>query len=325
MPHAGPFGVPPQLPGCCTVAARCGEWTAPPPPRRLLVKPWHQQLPLGSCAVRINESVGCSLWSKRTCKPHIHDGPRAIYAGHGGRGLVWPPVQAPRPPRAPLAPPSPSWGPLPAAGSDCSTCEPLAARGGACAAMDAGWAPAVDGRAPLAVRQPQLRHLSPRLPLPTPLSRPWPATQPAPPPPAQAAAQASPQLPQEAPHIPRPFLPEAGACLFALLIQVTIWCSTAFSGLPVRGHLHQALICAGFCFCYWIARHARYTQSRFWQRHRWAGGAGVSGHVKSACHCASCAPACHCATNCATSTPLWSVPRCGRPAWPLALPPAHPD
>lgn len=111
MPHAGPFGVPPQLPGCCTVAARCGEWTAPPPPRRLLVKPWHQRLPLGSCAVRINESVGCSLWSKRTCKPHIHDGPRAIYAGHGGRGLVWPPVQAPRPPRAPLAPPSPSWGP----------------------------------------------------------------------------------------------------------------------------------------------------------------------------------------------------------------------
>lgn len=93
-----------------------------------------------------------------------------------------------------------------------------------------------------------LRQLSPRPP----------ARRPPPPPPVPLGAWPS-------------LLPEAVACLFALLIQVTIWCRTA-SGLVLRGHLHQAMICAGFVGSYCIATSAAYTQSRFWQRCRWAGG-----------------------------------------------------
>ncbi|KAI7836546.1 hypothetical protein COHA_009611 [Chlorella ohadii] len=91
-----------------------------------------------------------------------------------------------------------------------------------------------------------LRQLSPRPP----------ARRPPPPPPPPVPLGAWPSL-----------LPEAVACLFALLIQATIWCSTA-SGLALRGHLHQAMICAGFLGSYCIATSAAYMQSRFWQRCR---------------------------------------------------------
>ena len=75
--------------------------------------------------------------------------------------------------------------------------------------------------------------------------------------------------PAAAPLSTRPsLLPEAGACMFALLIQVTVWCSTA-SNLALRGHLHQALICCGFLLSLRIATHPSYTRSRFWQRNRY--------------------------------------------------------